>query len=325
MKTRKPTGLPSWPMMLIAGVEKSGKTYAAAQASASDLVDRTFWISVGEDDPDEYGAIDGARFEIVEHAGTYRDILRALTEAASEPVKDRPHLIVLDSASRLWDLLCDEAQETANARAARKAARSKRPAPEDDVQITMDLWNLAKQRWQHCISVLRGHQGPSIITARLDEVTIVDDAGQPTKQKQYRVKAEKSLPFDVGLSIELPRFGDAYLTGVRSLRFKPSPAERTRLGEFTVDDLWRRLGLAENAGERVHVEATGQESVAADDDVERQVSCLLDEIKTIAGQKKIELSVVAQRFESDYGEPINATQDLATLAIFRDQLKEEAA
>ena len=33
--TRKPTGKPPWPIMLIAGVEKSGKTYSAAQASAS--------------------------------------------------------------------------------------------------------------------------------------------------------------------------------------------------------------------------------------------------------------------------------------------------
>ena len=26
--TRRPTGLPSWPILLIAGMEKSGKTYA---------------------------------------------------------------------------------------------------------------------------------------------------------------------------------------------------------------------------------------------------------------------------------------------------------
>ena len=105
LKTRKPTGKPAWPIMLIAGAEKAGKTYSAAQASASKLIGRTLWVGVGEDDPDEYGALPGVRFEIVEHDGTYRGILAALTACAAEPMEEgRPNLIVLDSATRLWDL-----------------------------------------------------------------------------------------------------------------------------------------------------------------------------------------------------------------------------
>lgn len=244
LKTRQPTGKPAWPVLLLAGAEKAGKTYAAAQASASDLVGRTLWVGVGEDDPDEYGAIPDAAFEIVEHDGTYRGILSALEQCAAErPTAEHPNLIVLDSATRLWDLLCDEQQHVANERAKRKAERSKRPLPDEDATITMDQWNTAKQRWAHIVDTLRAHRGPSIVTARLESVTVVDGSGQPTKDREWKVKAEKSLPFDVGAIVEMPKLGETYLVGVRSLRFKPDDSGRTEYKQFTVDRMWRDLGL----------------------------------------------------------------------------------
>lgn len=254
LTTRAPSGKPAWPILLLAGAEKAGKTYSAAEASSSDLIGRTLWVGVGEDDPDEYGALPGARFEIVEHDGTYRAILAALAACAAQaPVKGKPNLIVLDSATRLWDLLCDEQQVVANERAVRKAKKYNRPVPDEDATITMDQWNTAKQRWAHVIDTLRQHQGPSIVTARLESVTIVAD-GQPTADKEWKVKAEKSLPFDVGCIVEMPARGESYLTGVRSLRFKPDPKnpDRTAYKPFTVDKLWRDLGLAGDVGERSH-------------------------------------------------------------------------
>lgn len=247
LATRKPTGKPPWPIMLLAGAEKSGKSYSAAQASASDLIGRTLWVGVGEDDPDEYGALPGARFEIAQHDGTYRGILATLTACAAEPATGKPNLIVLDSATRLWDLLCDEQQHVANERAKRKAARDKRQVPDEDATITMDQWNTAKQRWGHCLDALRAHQGPSIVTARLEEVTVLDGKGQPTTARTWKVKAEKSLPYDVGAVVQMPRRGETFLTGVRSLRFKPDPdtPDRTEYRDFTVDKLWRDLGLGE--------------------------------------------------------------------------------
>ena len=53
IKTRKPTGKAPWPMLLLAGVQKSGKSYACAAFSASDLIDRTFYIEVGEGSADQ--------------------------------------------------------------------------------------------------------------------------------------------------------------------------------------------------------------------------------------------------------------------------------
>jgi hypothetical protein len=128
LQTRKPTGLPSWPIALIGGVEGSGKSWKIVEASASDLIHRTLWIGCGEDDPDEYGIIPGARFEIVLHDGTYRGILAAVTAACAEPAgpKGEPNMIVVDSGSRFWEQLKDAAQDTANDRLIRKARRNNR-------------------------------------------------------------------------------------------------------------------------------------------------------------------------------------------------------
>lgn len=252
-QTRKPTGKPPWPILLLAGVEKSGKSYAAAVASKSDLVGHTYWISVGEDDPDEYGQI-GA-FDIVLHDGTYRGILTAVTQATQQPQADaKPNLLVLDSAGRIWALLSESAQHSANERAARKG----NAVGDDGADITMDLWNTAKQRWGHILDALRQHDGPVIITARLDEVTVVEN-GKPSKAKQWKVQAEKNLPFDVGAIVQFHGFGEAYLTGVRSLRYRREPSELSKLpADWTIDGLWRQLGLADDAGPRQHTAAVAQ-------------------------------------------------------------------
>ena len=239
---RKPSGKPSWPIILLAGMPKAGKTYAAAQASASDEIGRTFWIGIGELDPNEYGAIPGADFEIVDHDGTYRDILAATSWAAQQPVTGHPNLIVVDSGSRLWDLLSDMAQREANTRAATKARKSNRPVSDEDARIAMDLWNTAAQRWAHVMDALRAHNGPSIITSRMEETAVVDERGEPTKDRVWKVKAHKSLPYEAQVVVEMRSRGDVWLSGVQSLRWQRSePAQYP--GEFTVVDLWTKLGV----------------------------------------------------------------------------------
>lgn len=280
-ETRRPTCLPSWPIGLLTGPEKSGKTFHAALASASELVGRTLWLPIGEDDPDEYGAIPGADFEIVPNDGTYRDFLAACEWASAQPRKnpDLPNLLVLDSASRLWDLICDDLQHEANARERRKAAKAKRAPESGDMQITVDLWNLGKQRWAHIIDTLRDHDGPSLVTARLDIVTVMEN-GQPTSRKDTKIKAEKSLPFDVGFIVEIPEPRKAILTGVRSLRVRATGTNREHFADFTVDALWRKLGLAEAVGVRTHSTA-GHAEPTVDELAARISRATIDECRVL--------------------------------------------
>lgn len=247
LKTRKPTGLPSWPMVLLAGREGAGKSWAAAMASASELVGRTLWIGIGEDDPDEYGVIPGARFEIVEHDGSYQGILAAVRAAAAEPMDDRPTLLVIDSMTRLWNQLTDNAQAVANRRA------KGRKNSNGDYTVSADLWNVAAQQWRDVMDAVRAHQGPTLLTARLEQVMVMEN-NQPTNEKIWKVQGHKSLPFDVGVLVEMHERGHFLMTKAKSARIqieKPTPAPG-----FTVETLWDRLGISAQAqlGARTHAD-----------------------------------------------------------------------
>ena len=242
IQTRQPTGKPPWPIMLIAGIEKAGKSYSCAVASSSQLIDRTFWISIGEDDPDEYGQLPGARFEIVVHDGSYKSILGAVQAAVAEPSNPaRPNMIVIDSASMIWELLTEEAQRVADARQFNTG------------QITMELWNKAGNKWKRVIEALRAHNGPVVLTARLNEVTVIVN-GKPTKEKTWKPQGHKTLPFDVGVIVEFLARGRAEVTGARSLRHDIPLGERRPIENFTLEDLWVKFGFAEpqNVAPRQH-------------------------------------------------------------------------
>lgn len=143
-KTRKPSGRASFPLMLLAGQEGTGKTWAAVEATAMESVDRAFFIEVGESQADDYGAVPGADFEIIEHDGTIRNIREALQwAAAQEPAEGKFNLLIIDSMTQIWQLLQDNGQQEANRRARRKG----KPVPEDGVRLSMDLWNQIKDVW----------------------------------------------------------------------------------------------------------------------------------------------------------------------------------
>lgn len=255
LTTRKPTGKAPWPMLLLAGVEKSGKSYACAALSASDLIDRTLYIEVGEGSADQYGALPGARYEIVEHDGSWKGILAACEAAVNEPTSGKPHAIVLDSASELWELLSDEQQ----------AIASKRGKD----TITMDQWNAAKKRWRKIIDTLRASKGPVILTARLDLVTVMKD-GKPTTEKQWKARAEKDLPYEVDGVIELKEPRRPVVVGIRTVAFNvPAggivPKDQAA---FNLDGFLRSLNI--EGGERVYIprkedpDAYREERIASD-------------------------------------------------------------
>jgi len=235
--TRKPTAKPSWPALLIAGAEKAGKSWTCAVASASPKIGRTLWVSIGETDPDAYGAIPGANFEIVYHDGTVKGIVNTLTEIANEPQGELPTLLVVDSMTRLWDMVTDDLQNIANNRERNRG------------QISMDLWNKGKKDWQRAVKAILAHKGPALLTARLEPVTVMDERGRPTPIKADKIKTEKSLPYDVDGVVQMPERGVAIISGIRSTVLQLQ--EPTQYPGFTVDGLWDSLGLADVAPRQV--------------------------------------------------------------------------
>lgn len=250
--TRKPTGKPSWPILLLAGIEKAGKSYSAAALSASDLIDRTFYLEIGEGSADQYGALPGARYEIVQHDGTFASMCEAARAMVAEPRKGKPHAIVVDSMTELWDLLCAE----------QDAIRVKR----NKSVITIDQWNTAKKKWREFFDILRAHNGPVILTARYELVTVMDANGQPTKEKEWKVRAEKNLGFEVDGIIQIPEPRTFYVAGMRTLKFDVPVGGNLALPPgFTLDWFLRELGIEGNESARTYVApAVDQATVAAD-------------------------------------------------------------
>lgn len=268
LNARRPTGLPTWPMLLLAGGQKCGKTYTAVELSASDLVDRTFVIEVGEGAVDQYGAIPGARFEILEHDGTFQGIARQVWAATLVPrgPSGKPHAIVLDSATEVWDLVSGEQQELANQRRERKLSERGGRAPEgaEDAPITMDQWNAAKKRWRALVDLLRSHDGPVIWTARFEEVAEMGANGRPVEGKKvWKIRTEKNLPYEVDGIVEIPAPREFYVTGIRSLRFVLEPGEKRQVPGFSLDAMLRALGLEDEVGAR-HYTAPNTEAYLAE-------------------------------------------------------------
>ncbi|WP_406153260.1 hypothetical protein OG217_05910 [Streptomyces sp. NBC_01023] len=267
-KSRKPTGKPNPPIILLTGLEKSGKSYEAARGSGSELIGRTYWIEIGgtEGTADYYGLIPGASYEIVPHDGSYQDILDAIRWVNHQPrVDGKPNMLVIDSMTSLWDMLSDEIAMYARNRAIAKAQRnrSRIPTLDDPVVIDSDLWNRAKDRWGEVLWLLRRHQGPCLLLARTEIVTAFEH-DKPTRNTTRKVKAEKNLPAAVDAIVDLHAIGEAWLTGVRTLHMDIKPGESQRFHDFTVDTLLRRLGLQDAAESRstseLRPDATLQES-----------------------------------------------------------------
>lgn len=215
LRVRKPSGQVAWPMVLVEGAEKVGKTYTALSLSASERVGRTFVFDLGEGTADEYAAL--GPYEVVDHDGTFAGFVEQLRLAAAVPMVDgKPNVIVVDSVTVLWETI--KAWADARARRGTKARKALAQDPDADVSIPMNIWTDAADRWGQMIHVLRYAPVVSVLIARGKEVALVDAGGQPvTGKTDYKIEAHKSLPAQVTALVRVEAPGKVRLTGVRSL------------------------------------------------------------------------------------------------------------
>jgi hypothetical protein len=241
-KTRKPTGVPPWPVVLVEGYEKSGKTWAAVLASASPGISATYWLDVCEGAADEYGAITGADYEIVEHDGSFNDIMAATDEldrwgeavlAAGKP----PICIVVDTIGEIWEWLKDWANDLA--RSTRKARETLARDPNADITISPAHWNMANARFNAYVRRLKRFHGIVILLAQGKEVAVIEN-GQPVIGKTaHRVETNKSLPAAVNLWIRLYRDQPGEIIGGRSVKLdmRPGGPPKTLREDWTMHNL----------------------------------------------------------------------------------------
>jgi hypothetical protein len=86
-----------------------------------------------------------------------------------------------------------------------------------------------------------------ILTARLEQVTVMSANGQPTTEKTMKVRAEKNLPYEVDVVVHIPSPRKYEITGLRSVSWQLKPGAAEQAPDFTVEWLLRKLGLDQEA------------------------------------------------------------------------------
>jgi hypothetical protein len=240
LRTRPPTGQVPWPLILIEGPEKSGKSWACAKLSASERVGQTYWVDLGEGGADEYGAVPGARYLVVEHDGTFAAILGAVEEVQALAIRaaaagDPPVVLVIDSMTAEWDLL----KSAADARARDRLARKGRSVPEGtEPQISMDLWNTVNAWHRRLMATLMTFSGIACITARGKEVAALDANGRPVEgSKEYKVDGQRGLAYDASVWLRVGRNHPPLVVGARSVHagIRPGVDKPRQLPDLTLE------------------------------------------------------------------------------------------
>jgi hypothetical protein len=227
LSTRKPTGRVPWPCILLEGEEKAGKSWALAQLSTSNRIGALYWIDLNEGAGDEYGAIPGATYELVEHDGSYGQVLAAVQVVKAEARRaadagEPPVVLGIDTGSAIWDGLKDWASARA-ATSARNRELLKRD-PNAEIVISQNLWNDAGARWRKLQTELLTFPGIVVVTARGKEVTEVDANGRPIEgQKTWSVQTHREFPYAASVWVRLRRGRRPLIVGARSVHVGIKP------------------------------------------------------------------------------------------------------
>lgn len=249
LRTRKPTSIPPWPLILLEGGEKVGKTWLALELTGDERVGRSWALDLGEGTLDEYGAIPGADFEIIDHDGTWADIIGQLTAAVEESIEDKaarkpPCVLVVDSGTAEWAML--RAWVDTRARRVPANVRALQKDPDAELVRPRHLWNPVDERHKAFIRLLLRFEGPVIITARGKEISATGPDGQPVAgQKDYRVEGQKDLGYDATAWVRLSRTEPPTVIGVRSVKhgIRPGVDPAKQWPDFTIGALiWDIIG-----------------------------------------------------------------------------------
>lgn len=212
--TRKPTGIPAAPLIMVSGLPKSGKSMASYKLGLSPRIEHCWVIDLGEGSADEYGAL--GCYDVLDWGRTFADLQDTIRWCVEQPVSDGMlNAVVLDSGTELWDNLKIRADR--RARSSKKNAQALRDDPDYEVDVSMPFWNDAKEVWARCISPMRlaGHL-VGVVVVRSEVVAEVVN-GAPTKNKVTSYQCEKTLPAAVTAHVSIAPDHSARLIQVRSM------------------------------------------------------------------------------------------------------------
>ncbi|WP_158656624.1 hypothetical protein [Rhodococcus qingshengii] len=242
LNTRQPTGAVPYPLVLLEGEEFAGKSWMLAELSASDKVGRTFWLDLAEGAGDEYGSIDGARYELIEHDGRWSTILGQVAAARDEAQRaadagEKPVVLGIDTVTAEWDIH----KAYVDMRARRRDLKSGKLVdnPDAEVVIGSDLWTIANDRHRELMQILKTFPGIAVMTAQGTEVAVNDANGNPTGEKKWRVDAQKKVGFDATVWVRMKRSEPPTIIGARSrhIHVRPGSDDPIIIPDLTLEAL----------------------------------------------------------------------------------------
>ncbi|RSN38534.1 hypothetical protein DMC64_41440 [Amycolatopsis sp. WAC 04197] len=197
--TETPTGAVPWPMVLVEGEEKAGKSWLLAEFTGSEKVGRAFWLEFGfEGTAQQYGAVPGANYQVVnftnladfmERLAWLRHVGKAALAAGEKPI-----LVCIDSMSGEWKALGALAKW--RARQSKKNRAILRQDPNAEINAGPNYWNPVIDKHYEILNLLAAIPGIVVYTARGRDVSAIGDDGNPTGEKVWSTQAQKDLSFD---------------------------------------------------------------------------------------------------------------------------------
>lgn len=350
IRSRKATGKVANPFVLLEGEEGAGKTWEMVKLSKSQRTGQLYVIEIGETRVNEYGAMPGADVEVVEHDGSYAEILdqvlavkaeAARAKAAGEP----PVVLGIDSFTFLWDGL----KEWLNGRARMSESNQRKLAadPAAEVDVGRHLWNDAESRYSRVQNQLLTFPGIVVVTARGKWVSQTDPrTGQPYRdgRKEYRVECHKSLPFAVGTWVRLTRDEEPQIVACKSVhvgikyekdqRGKEQNTETLRvprdadLLDHLIFDVVKYDPAVADADQLRTFKAgpLDESEQATDPDVKKRCEGLVLVIAALADKAGVPRAEVAKEWaEGHNGQSLNDATDLGGLELLRDDLQARSA
>lgn len=323
LRTRKPTGLPNWPLILLEGPAQVGKSFQAAQFTGCEKVGQAYWMDFGEGAADEYGAVPGADYLIVEHDGSWSDIIGQVRDVISEARKadaSRPPVLVMDSMTNVWDML--KSWTNVRARSSRNNKRILESDPDAEIKAAPNLWNDAGDRHAQLMALLTSFPGIVIMTAKGKETMAVDGDGRPIPgAKDYSVEGHKSLPFTANVWVRLSRDSAPQVVSFRSATkgLRPGVDQPQRYADFTLENLiFDVMGLGK-AQTREVAELVTDEKAAADV-VRAELGEFIREHKDEISYKQL-----AEKFHQNQGEALDSTRDVQAVQTLLEELRMDYA
>lgn len=318
-RVRQPSGVANWPMVLLEGPDSVGKSYTAAQFTGCEKTGQAYWMDIGEGAADEYINVPGADYVVLEHDGSWADILTQIREAAAAEVgSDKPAVLVVDSASNVWDML--KAWTDTRARKSKNGRRILAADPDAEVSAAPNLWNDANSRHHQFVKALQEFPGIVVLTARGKETVAMDKDGRPIPDvKDYSVEVNKYLPFRVGAHVRLSRDNPPVVVSFRSPTngLRPGVDKPQRYEDFTLEHLvFNVMGLKTAQTKGVTDLVTDESALA--DEARRELGAFIRE-------KKLSYKQIAERFLGEREEALEVTRDVQAVRNLLQVLRDEVA